>query len=96
MISTFIDESVNTEMSGNAIDVCPVGALTSKDFRFNQRVWFLETFEAICSGCSRGCNIYVDHKKEKYKDDQIFRFRPRENHDVNGYFICDDAQPQIK
>ena len=76
----------------NVIDICPVGALTNKDFRFKQRVWFLETFDAICNGCSKGCNIYVDHRKEKYKDDQIFRFRPRVNNKVNGHFMCDEGR----
>lgn len=96
VISTFPGQELESDYSMNVVDLCPVGALTSKDFRFNQRVWFLETFEAICSGCSRGCNVYVDHKKEKYKDDQIFRFRPRENHDVNGYFICDEGRLSYK
>jgi len=96
VISTFPGMELESDYSMNVVDLCPVGALTSKDFRFNQRVWFLETFEAICGGCSRGCNVYVDHKKEKYKDDQIFRFRPRENHDVNGYFICDDGRLSYK
>jgi NADH-quinone oxidoreductase subunit G len=80
----------------NVIDICPVGALTNKDFRFKQRVWFLETFDAICNGCSKGCNIYVDHRKEKYKDDQIFRFRPRINKSVNGHFICDYGRLSYK
>ncbi len=96
VISTFPGQELESDYSMNVVDLCPVGALTSKDFRFNQRVWFLETFNAICSGCSRGCNVYVDHKKEKYKDDQIFRFRPRENHDVNGYFICDEGRLSYK
>ena len=76
----------------NVIDLCPVGALTSKDFRFKQRVWFLESFEAICNGCSKGCNIFVDHRKEKYKDDQIFRFRPKVNKVINGWFMCDEGR----
>lgn len=76
----------------NVVDLCPVGALTSKDFRFKQRVWFLETFDAICNGCSKGCNISVDHRKEKYKDDQIHRFRPRANKKVNGWFMCDEGR----
>ncbi len=96
VISTFPGQELESDYSMNIVDLCPVGALTSKDFRFNQRVWFLESFEAICNGCSKGCNIYVDHKKEKYKDDQIFRFKPRENQDVNGYFICDDGRLSYK
>lgn len=76
----------------NVVDLCPVGALTSKDFRFKQRVWFLETFDAICKGCAKGCNIHVDHRKEKYKDDQIYRFRPRVNRQINGWFMCDKGR----
>ena len=89
VIGTFPGKPLDNPYAMNVIDICPVGALTNKDFRFKQRVWFLETFDAICNGCSRGCNIYVDHRKEKYKDDQIFRFRPRVNNSVNGHFICD-------
>jgi len=92
VIGTFPGRPLNNPYAMNVIDLCPVGALTNKDFRFKQRVWFLESFEAICNGCSKGCNIYVDHRKEKYKDDQIFRFRPRVNKNVNGHFICDEGR----
>ena len=80
----------------NVVDLCPVGALTSKDFRFSQRVWFLKTQESICHGCSKGCNIYIDHNKLKYKDDVIYRFRPRRNDEVNGFFICDEGRLSYK
>jgi NADH-quinone oxidoreductase subunit G len=92
VIGTFPGRPLDNPYAMNVIDICPVGALTNKDFRFKQRVWFLETFDAICNGCSKGCNIYVDHRKEKYKDDQIFRFRPKVNKNVNGYFICDEGR----
>ncbi len=91
-ISTFPGMPLSNPYAMNVVDLCPVGALTSKDFRFKQRVWFLQTFNAICNGCSKGCNIYVDHRKEKYKDDQIHRFRPRVNNEVNGHFICDKGR----
>ena len=92
VIGTFPGRPLDNPYAMNVIDICPVGALTNKDFRFKQRVWFLETFDAICNGCSKGCNIYVDHRKEKYKDDQIFRFRPKVNKSVNGYFMCDEGR----
>lgn len=92
VIGTFPGKPLDNPYAMNVIDICPVGALTNKDFRFKQRVWFLETFDAICNGCSKGCSIYVDHRKEKYKDDQIFRFRPRVNKNVNGYFMCDEGR----
>ena len=91
-IGIFPGRPLNNPYAMNVVDLCPVGALTSKDFRFKQRVWFLETFDAICNGCAKGCNIHVDHRKEKYKDDQIFRFRPRVNRDVNGWFMCDEGR----
>jgi len=92
VIGTFPGKPLSNPYAMNVVDLCPVGALTSKDFRFKQRVWFLETFNAICNGCAKGCNIYVDHRKEKYKDDVIYRFRPRVNKEVNGWFMCDEGR----
>ena len=96
VIGTFPGKPLSNPYAMNVVDLCPVGALTSQDFRFKQRVWFLETFDAICNGCSRGCNITVDHRKEKYKDDQIFRFKPRVNKAVNGWFMCDEGRLSYK
>jgi len=95
-ISTFPGTKLSNPYAMNVIDLCPVGALTSKDFRFHQRVWFLKPLEAVCDGCSRGCSLFVDHNKEKYKDDVIYRYRPRFNKDVNGYFICDYGRLSYK
>ena len=80
----------------NVVDLCPVGAMTSKDFRFKQRAWFLTKSKSICHGCSKGCNIFIDHNREKYKDDIIYRFRPRLNEHVNGYFMCDEGRMTYK
>jgi NADH-quinone oxidoreductase subunit G len=80
----------------NVVDLCPVGALTSKDFRFAQRVWFLQTVNSICHGCAKGCNIFIDHNRVKYQDDVIYRFRPRRNDEVNGFFICDEGRLSYK
>jgi NADH-quinone oxidoreductase subunit G len=80
----------------NVVDLCPVGAMTSKDFRFRQRAWFLTKSKSICQGCSKGCNIYIDHNREKYKDDVIYRYRPCLNEKVNGYFICDEGRMTYK
>jgi NADH-quinone oxidoreductase subunit G len=96
VITTFPGQELQSEYAMNIVDLCPVGALTSKDFRFKQRVWFMESFEAICKGCSRGCNIHVDHRKEKYEEDTIFRFRPKVNKNVNGHFICDSGRLSYK
>jgi len=80
----------------NVVDLCPVGAMTSSDFRFKQRVWFMKKAPGICHGCSKGCNITIDHNREKYKDDIIYRFRPLYNEQVNGYFMCDEGRLSYK
>lgn len=80
----------------NVVDLCPVGALTSKDFRFHKRVWFLTSDKGICNGCARGCNIFIDHDKAKYEEDTIYRYRPRFNAKINGYFICDYGRLSYK
>lgn len=95
-VSTFPGEKMHSEYSMNIIDLCPVGALTSKDFRFKQRVWFMHTAKGICHGCAKGCNIYIDHNRQKYQSDTVFRFRPRINMDVNTHFICDAGRISYK
>lgn len=91
-VAIFPGRPINNRYAGNIVDICPVGAMTSKDFRFKQRVWFLTPEKGICHGCAKGCNIFIDHNREKYKDDVIYRFRARHNALVNGYFICDDGR----
>lgn len=96
-ITTFSDTPLEAKgYAMNVVDLCPVGALTSKDFRFSQRVWFLKSDLSICHGCSTGCNIYIDHNAPKYEDDKIYRFRPRKNLSVNGHFICDEGRLSYK
>lgn len=80
----------------NVVDLCPVGALTSQDFRFHQRVWFLKSDPSICHGCARGCSITIDHHAQKYGDDLIYRYRPRVEREVNGFFICDEGRLSYK
>ena len=92
VITTFPGLKLSNPYAMNVVDLCPVGALTSKDFRFQKRVWFLNTKEAICNHCARGCSIFVDHHKEKYKNEMIYRYRPRFNEAINGYFICDEGR----
>ncbi len=95
-VSTMPGRKLKNPYAMNVVDICPVGALTSKDFRFKQRVWFLKTANSICHGCAKGCNIYIDHNKMKYHDDVIYRFRPRRNDDVNGFFMCDEGRLSYK
>jgi NADH-quinone oxidoreductase subunit G len=68
--------------------VCPVGALTSRDFRFKARVWFLKSRPGICTGCATGCNTHVDYDPRNGK---VYRLRPRDNPEVNKFWMCDDG-----
>jgi NADH-quinone oxidoreductase subunit G len=86
-IATFEDRPITHEYAGNLADVCPVGALLSHDFRFKMRVWFLESTESVCPGCSTGCNIHVDHR-----DAEAQRLRPRRNVEVNKSWMCDPGR----
>ena len=96
-IAVFPNIKTKNRYSQNIVDVCPVGAMTSEDFRFKRRVYFLKTANSICHGCSKGCNIYIDHEKKKYaKNDLIYRFRPRVNENINNHFMCDDGRYSYK
>lgn len=86
-IDIFPGMPMDNRLSGNTVDICPVGALLDKKFLFKQRVWFLQSADSICPGCSTGCNIRVDVNKER-----IHRLVPRANHDVNDYWMCDDGR----
>lgn len=92
VIGTYGDAPLKGNYQLNTVDICPVGALTSKDFRFEQRVWFLEEAPSICSGCSKGCNVSVHHKKGKH----IYRLKPRENQQVNQWWMCDQGRYTYK
>lgn len=84
VISTISSEKLNSIYAGNIFQNCPVGALTSKDFRFKCRVWFLKSSKSICPGCSTGCNILIDHH-----ENTVHRIRARFNKNVNQYWMCD-------
>ena len=83
-ITSFPGLPLANDYSLNTVDICPVGALTSSEFRFRQRVWLLSSTSSICTGCSRGCNVFLDHA-----EGLVYRYRPRENMDVNTYWMCD-------
>ena len=68
----------------NTVDICPVGALTSKDFRFKMRVWFLKETKSICTSCGTGCNTIIGSR-----ENTVYRQTPRENNDVNSVWMCD-------
>ncbi len=86
-ITTFPGKPLDSRYSGNVVDICPVGALTSTDFRFRGRVWFMSSARSVCTGCSRGCNTFLD-----YLNGVSYRYRPRENEAVNQEWMCDDGR----
>ena len=73
------------------MDICPVGALTSKDFRFKMRVWFLKETKSVCTSCATGCNIVIGSREEK-----VYRYEPRQNDAVNSCWMCDSGRLNYK
>jgi NADH-quinone oxidoreductase subunit G len=90
-ITIFPGQPLDSKYAGNTVDICPVGALTSTDFRFRGRVWFMSSARSICTGCARGCNTHLDYLK-----DTTYRYRPRENEAVNQEWMCDDGRLSYK
>src|ERR1051325_701383 len=86
-IALFDDAVLDNPLSANVVDICPVGALTDRDFRFKVRVWYLNKTPSICPGCSTGCNMSV----ETYQN-RIARFKPRVNEAVNSHWLCDEGR----
>jgi NADH-quinone oxidoreductase subunit G len=78
------DRLLDSNYSLNTVDICPVGALTSSDFRFKMRVWFLKETKSICTSCATGCNTIIGTRQN-----EIFRQTPRENNEVNSDWMCD-------
>jgi len=90
-IATFPGMPFDNNYTLNTVDICPVGALTSKDFRFKMRVWFLKETKSVCTSCATGCNIIIGSREEK-----IHRYTPRENDAVNGPWMCDAGRLNYK
>ena len=88
VISTFLDRPLEGNYQGNLADICPVGALTLKGFRFQARVWNLDKHSSTCGECSRGCSITV----EVLRRQEVKRIRPRYNADVNQWWMCDTGR----
>jgi len=86
-IELFNGTTLDSPYSMNVIDICPVGALTSKDFRFKSRVWDMSFNDSICTGCARGCNIKIG-----VRNNEILRVEPKANHYVNKYWMCDHGR----
>lgn len=100
-IGVFEDKPLDNPYSINVVDVCPVGALTSTDFRFKVRSWFLKGTPSVCGGCSTGCNMRIDHSARSLgggipgysaTDGQIFRTVGRRNPEVNRSWLCDEGR----
>jgi len=90
-IGMFPGERLHHDYQGNLADICPVGALTNKDFRFQKRVWYLTETPSICDGCATGCNILVCHQQG-----EVFRYLPRRNDAVNQSWMCDPGRMSYK
>ncbi len=86
-IDIFPGEPCNNKLAGNVVDLCPVGALCSKDFLYKQRVWWLQTTSSVCPGCSTGCSVHVEQNS-----DVVHRLRPRVNPQAQGHYMCDEGR----
>ena len=86
-IDVFPNKPCNNKLAGNVVDLCPVGALCSKDFMYKKRVWWLKSQKSVCAGCSTGCSIEVDQN-----EDHVYRLRPRANPLAQGHFMCDEGR----
>ena len=86
-IDVMPDFPLQNNLSGNVVDLCPVGALGDKEFLYRQRVWFLQRHPGICTGCATGCSIWIEENQ-----DRIHRLKPRENAEVNKWWICNEGR----
>ena len=87
LVWTHDGKPLANDWSGCAADVCPVGALTTKEFRFRSRVWYLEKTPSVCPGCNIGCNLSIETRQNV-----VYRFLPRVNPEVNDYWLCDHGR----
>jgi NADH-quinone oxidoreductase subunit G len=90
-LSNYPGKPFDNNYTLNTVDICPVGALTSKDFRFKMRVWFLKETKSICTSCGTGCNIVMGSR-----EGIIHRYEPRENNAVNSSWMCDYGRLNYK
>ena len=90
-LTRYPGKKFDNNYSLNTVDICPVGALTSKDFRFQMRVWFLKESKSLCTSCATGCNIVIGSREDK-----VYRYEPRENDAVNSCWMCDHGRLNYK
>jgi NADH-quinone oxidoreductase subunit G len=100
-IATAPNKPLDNKMMGNVVDLCPVGCLIDKHEKFEGRVWNFVHTDSVCPGCSKGCNITLDTMKNQKLNleelvGKVYRIRPRENMDVNQWWICDDGRYQLE
>lgn len=88
-IDLFPGQSLDNKLSMNTADICPVGALVTKDFLFKPRNWRYQKTESVCPGCSVGCTVRIEHLEE---DNKIYRIKPVFNPRVNEWWMCDDGR----
>ncbi len=86
-IDVFPGYPLDNHLSGNVVDLCPVGALGDKDFLYKQRVWFMKKHEGVCASCSTGCSIWIEENQ-----DSVYRLKPRENPHINQWWMCDEGR----
>lgn len=92
-------KELDNKYSANVVDICPVGALTDRDFRFKCRVWYLQKADSICTGCARGCNTEIHYNLDRPQHgggDRVMRLKPRENQDINKWWLCDVGRYSYK
>lgn len=90
-LSNYPGKPFDNNYTLNTADICPVGALTAKDFRFQMRVWFLKETKSLCTSCGTGCNVLIGSREDK-----IYRYVPRENDEVNSCWMCDEGRLNYK
>ncbi len=91
LIGKFDGKDLTSPWSGNVVDLCPVGALLSKDFLNKARAWELDGTASICPNCTQGCNVTM-----QTRDNVVMRMQPRPNDDVNKYFMCDHGRSNYR
>ncbi len=94
-VNIYPGKPLNNNYSGNVVDICPVGALLDRDFRYQMSVWYLKEQMSVCPGCSNGCNIRIHYNLDRtYKTEgkRIQRLKPRFNDHVNKWWMCDEGR----
>jgi NADH-quinone oxidoreductase subunit G len=94
-VGLFPGITLDNPYSANVVDICPVGALTEKDFRFKARVWYLSSAPTLCNGCAQGCNIdvhFVLNRPHLNEGARVLRLKPRFNAEVNQWWMCDPGR----